>query len=283
MTSAAVTASLSESYRGTLAAGSVVQSVAAIGLFTGPLITAIAYNAGGGLHLSYVPILLFVLITLALCPLLAERAPSDQTRPGDDIPLRAHAVAAAMRFALPLIFISMTGLALYLSLVPAYLASALRVVNPALGAGAVVAAQLASLVATLRIKGHSPQRTGLIAAIVSVVGLTLLVLGTSANAWPLIGVATLMVGAGCGVGAAAALSIAGRVGRGQKARIFARLYVSAYAGYSIPALVVGIIASHASFTTAFVTIILVLAAITAILPLLAESSATQTSLEGSAA
>jgi hypothetical protein len=55
--------------------------------------------------------------------------------------------------------------------------------------------------------------------------------------------------------------------------VFARLCVAAYAGYSVPALAIGIIAAHASFTVAFVTVIAALAAIAAALPLLRERPA----------
>jgi hypothetical protein len=56
--------------------------------------------------------------------------------------------------------------------------------------------------------------------------------------------------------------------------VFARLYVAAYAGYSIPALSIGIIAVHTSFAVAFLSIIAVLAAIAAALPFLRERPAT---------
>jgi MFS family permease len=175
-------------------------------------------------------------------------------------------VTQALRFALPLAFVSWAGLSLYLSLVPSYLAAALHALNPWIGAGAVVAAQLTSLIVTFRLGNVDPERSGIAGAIASVAGIALLVVATSANLWPLIALATLLVGAGGGVASAAAFGIAGRIGRGQRARIFARMYVAAYVGYSLPALAVGVIAAHASFVAGFSAVTIALAVVTATLP-----------------
>jgi hypothetical protein len=269
----AVTAALAETYRGKLPTGNALQSVAAIGLFTGPAISAVAFNLGGGINLSYVPTLVLVLALLGLAPLLAERAGGSGAAAAAEVPYPAAAVAAALRYALPLVFISWAGLSLYLSLVPAYLAATLHAFNPAVGAAAIAGAQLTSLFTTLRLGNVAPERSGVFGAAAAVAGLALLVVGTSTNVWPLVGLATLLVGAGGGVASAAGFGLAGRIGRGQRARIFGRLYVAAYAGYSIPALAIGIIAAHTSLTVAFATVIAVLAVIAAALPWLRERPA----------
>jgi hypothetical protein len=117
------------------------------------------------------------------------------------------------------------------------------------------------------------QRSGIIAPAIGVAGLALLVAGTSLNVWPLVAIATLMVGAGGGVASAAAFGIAARIGRGQRARVFARMFVAAYLGYSVPVLAIGVIAVHASLTIGFTTVIAALALITAALPLVRERQA----------
>jgi MFS family permease len=269
----AVTAALAESYHGKLPTGNALQSVAAIGLFTGPVISAIAFNLGGGVNWSYLPTLALVIALLALAPLLAERTGDAGTAATVEVPYPPATVAAALRYALPLVFVSWAGLALYLSLVPAYLAATLHALNPAVGAAAIVAAQLTSLLTTLRLGNIAPERSGVVGAAGVVGGLALLVIGTSTNVWALVVLATLLVGAGGGVASAAGFGLAGRIGRGQRARIFGRLYVAAYAGYSIPALAIGIIAAHTSFGVAFVAVIAVLAAVAAALPWLRERPA----------
>jgi MFS family permease len=268
----ALTASLAESYRGKLPVGTVLQSVAAFGLFTGPVISAIAFNLGGGVNLSYVPSLILVAGLLALTPFIAERPMSSAHVPIDK-PLPALEVSRALRFAMPVAFVSWAGVSLFLSLVPSYLASALHASNPAIGAAAVFAAQFSSLVVTIRLRTLSPRHGGLYGSIATVSGLALLVVGTSTNSWPLIVAATLLVGGGAGVASAAAFGIAGRVGIGQRTRIFARMYLVMYSGYSLPALAIGLIAVHASFESAFIIVTIALALIAAALPLLRDGEA----------
>jgi MFS family permease len=119
----------------------------------------------------------------------------------------------------------------------------------------------------------SPRHGGLYGSIATVSGLALLVVGTSTNSWPLIVAATLLVGGGAGVASAAAFGIAGRVGIGQRTRIFARMYLVMYSGYSLPALAIGLIALHASFESAFIIVTIALALIAAALPLLRDGEA----------
>lgn len=257
-----------ESYRGRFAATSALQAVSAVGLFAGPVITAVAFDFGGGTNRSYLPMLVLGIAILALAPLLAERPVRNGAVATVETPFSPEIVWLALRFALPLAFVSWASLSLYLSLVPAYLAGALHAHDPLIGAGAVVAAQLASIAASLRLGHIAPERRGIVAPIVMVAGLIVLVAGTNANAWPAIALATILVGAGGGVASSAAFAIAGRVGRGQRTRIFAQVFVASYLGYSLPALATGIIAAHSSLTMGFAAVIVVLATITAALPLL---------------
>jgi MFS family permease len=266
----ALSAAFSESYRGKIPVGNALQSVTAIGLAVGPVITAIAFNLGGGANRSYLPMLVLSIAILALTPFLGAPAARAGAPVASEEPFSADVVWAGLRFAMPLVFVSWASLSLYLSLVPSYLAGALHVANPLIGAGAFVAAQLASLVATTRLGHTTPERIGTIAPAVMLGGLALLVAGTSANLWPAIVLATILVGAGGGAASAASFAIAGRVGRGQRARIFARLFVAAYLGYSLPSLATGIIAVHATLAIGLTCVIVVLGLIVAALPLLRE-------------
>jgi MFS family permease len=265
----AVSAAFAESYRGKLPQGNALQSITAVGLFAGPVVSAIAYNLGWGLNYAFVPGLLSVIALLFVVRFLKERETGTTAAALIEEELYpADVVTSALRFAMPVVFVSWAGLALYLSLVPSYLATTLHVANPLIGAGAVVAAQLSSLVATLVIGKLPPEKSGFWASLVCVAGLALLVAGTVTNSWPLIIVATVFVGAGGGVASAGAFGIATRIGRGQRAKIFAKMFVAAYLGYSIPALALGIIAARTSFATGFISIIVFLAIVTATLPFL---------------
>jgi hypothetical protein len=264
----AISAAFAESYRGRFPSANALQVVAAIGLATGPAISAVAFNLGGGLHLSYVPVLLLAVGILALTPSIAERTVATDEQPHVEKPYPPAVVWRALLFALPLVFISWASVSLYFSLVPAYLASSLHAVNPLIGAAALLAAQISSIAATWRFATVAPERAGIVAPIVMVVGLVLLVVGTSTNIWPCVALATILVGSGGGVASAAAFGVAARIGRGQRARVFSRMFVGSYLGYSTPALAVGIIAAHASLAAGFITVIAVLAAISAVLPML---------------
>jgi MFS family permease len=264
----AVSAALTDAYRAKAPLGSVLQAVMAIGLFTGPVISALAFDLGAGINLAYVPVLVLVAGMLALTPFLAERPAGSVATSAAEEPYPADVVGTALRFALPVAFVSWAGLSLFLSLVPAYLAATLHAMNPAIGAGAVVAGQLASLVVTALFRNIAPQRGGVIGSSISVTGLAVLIAGTSLNIWALVVLATLMVGGGSGIASAAAFGIAGRIGRGQRARVFARMYVAAYMGYSLPVLAIGLIAVHTSFDVAFISVTAVLGLVAAALPLL---------------
>jgi MFS family permease len=213
--------------------------------------------------------LVLVIAMLALVPFLAERPAGSTAASAAEEPYAPAVVWTALRFALPIAFVSWAGLSLFLSLVPSYLAATLHATNPLIGAGAVVAGQLSSLVATLLLRNMAQHHGGIYGTAISVAGVALLIAGTSMNVWALVIIATLLVGGGAGVASSVAFGIAGRIGRGQRARVFARMYVAAYMGYSLPVLAIGLIAAHTSFTVAFVAVTIVLALIAAMVPLLA--------------
>jgi hypothetical protein len=265
-----ISATFTESYRGKIAAGQALAVVTAVALSAGPVITAVAYDLGGGPNLSYLPMLSLGILTLGLTPIFATRSDGRQSASAAEVPMADKAVWLALRFAMPVVFIAWAGTSLYLSLVPAYLAVSLHASDPLIGAGAFLATQLATVFASIRFGNAPPERSGIVASIFMIVGLALLVAGTRSNLWSLIVVATIVVGAGSGVASGASFAIAARVGRGQRARIFARLLVAAYLGYSVPVLVTGFVAAHSTFTAAFVVDIVGLLAIAAALPFLRE-------------
>jgi MFS family permease len=266
------TAAFVESYRGKLPSGGAIQAISAIGLMGGPVLSAIFFNLGGGVNWSYVPTLLLVIGLVAMVQFIPHRALNANATAVDTV-LESAVVRSGLRFAIPVVFVSWAGLGLFFSLVPAYLATSLHADNPAIGALAVVAAQLSSLAAVFGFGKVAPQRSGVIAPVVMIAGLAALVAGTTLNIWPLVIGATVLVGAGGGVAAAAAFAIAGRIAVGQRTRIFARMYVAAYLGYTVPTLAVGIIAVHSSLFVGFSVVTVVIGLITAVFPALRERPA----------
>jgi MFS family permease len=296
----ALTAAFTESYPGSLPPGTAVQVMATIGLGTGPLMSGIAYNLGGGLTWSYAPSIVLMLGCFALVGRIREPAGAGAetighaTIVGEAASLGAAAVAdgddvaeaespggrkrervsagasvlppavvwRALAFAMPVLFTSWASLSIYLSLMPSYLAEALRAENPLIGAGAILAAQVASLSATLMFRRVAPEKSGVVAPVVMIVGLILLVAGTRWNVWSLIGLSTVLVGGGAGVAAAASFGVAERVAAGQRDRVFARMFVASYLGYSLPAIAIGAVAARWSLTAGIGAVIVVLAGIT---------------------
>jgi MFS family permease len=270
LASGAIIAAVTESHRGRLAPGSWTMIASGTGIFTGPLVAAVAYDLGAREHAAYAPLVVLTVACAAALPLLAPRV---VVRAGDAVeePLPQDVVARALAFALSVTFVSWTGVSLYLSMVPAFLAATLHAHDPLVGATVISALQLAGILATLSRRTIVPERDGVIAPLVVVIGLIALVAGTALHGfagWSLIVLSTVLVGAGGGVAFATAIVIATRVCRGQRARIFARLYVAAYLAFSVPSLVIGTIATRWSLATGFAVIIVVLAALVAMLPAL---------------
>lgn len=262
-----ISATFTEAYHGKIAAGQALAVVTAIALSAGPLITAVTYDLGGGPNLSYLPVLICALAAFALLPVFAGAVGSQSAASAED-PLPSPVVWRGLRFAMVMVFVSWAGNSLYLSLVPAYLAATLHASDPLVGALAFLATQIATVCASIYFGNIAPERNGIVGPVVAICGLVLLVVGTHANLWVVIATATILVGAGSGVGSGAAYAITARVGRGQRARIFARLLVAAYLGYSVPSLVIGIVATRTSFTLGFSTAIAGLAVLAAVLPIL---------------
>jgi Na+/melibiose symporter-like transporter len=264
-----ISATFTEAYDGKIAAGQALAVVTAAALSFGPVVTAIAFDSGAGTNWAYIPMFAIGIASLTLLGFFDARSHGANTNNvAAEETLSPEVVSRALRFAMPMVFVAWGGSSLYLSLVPAYLAAAVHATNPLVGAGAFVGTQIASVAASIRFGRVKSEHNGVVAPIGVIMGLLLLVVGTQANLWWLIVLGTISVGAGSGVASGAAFSIAGRVGRGQRPRIFSRLLVAAYLGYSLPTLLVGLIASRQSFTIGFAAATSALALIAISLPFL---------------
>jgi hypothetical protein len=273
--SGAIIAAVTETHRGRLAPGSMTSIGSASGVFTGPLVAAIAYDLGAGVHAAYAPLIVLIIACVAALPLLAPRVVAssgegvEERYPGD-------VVSRALAFSLAVTFVGWAGYSLYLSMVPAFLAATLHAHDPLVGALVISALQVAGIVAALSLRTIVPEREGIVAPVVVVLGLIALVAGTAvqgALGWAMIALSTVLVGAAGGIAFATGVVIATRVCRGQRASVFARLYVAAYLAFSLPALAVGTIASHWSLAAGFAAVIVVLVAIVAALPALRSRAA----------
>ena len=178
LASGAIVAAVTESHRGKLAPGSWTMIASGTGIFTGPLVAAVAYDLGAGEHAAYAPLVALTIACAAALPLLAPRVVAAAGDRSEE-PLPPAVVSRALAFALAVTFVSWTGVSLYLSMVPAFLAATLRAHDPLAGATVISALQLAGIVATLSLRTIVPEREGIVAPVAVVLGLVALVAGTT--------------------------------------------------------------------------------------------------------
>jgi MFS family permease len=149
-------------------------------------------------------------------------------------------------------FIGWSTLAIFVALVPSFLARSLDAHNLLVGAAVISGLQVGSVVATLT--GHRlPSRIAIVAALVALgAGLWLLIVGVAAHAYLLIAVAVLVAGAGGGLAYTVGLNIIGAISPpDHRAETLSAFLVACYLGFSVPALGVGIAANWFGLSASF--------------------------------
>lgn len=149
-------------------------------------------------------------------------------------------------------FIGWSTLAIFVALVPAFLARSLDAQNLLVGALVISGLQVGSVAATLT--GHRlPNRVAIVTALIALGGgLWLLIVGVAAHAYFPIAVAVLLAGAGGGLSYTAGLNIIGAISPpDHRAETLSAFLVACYLGFSIPALGVGIAANWFGLYAAF--------------------------------
>jgi MFS family permease len=159
-------------------------------------------------------------------------------------------------------FIGWATFAIFIGLVPSFLARSLNLHNLLIGAFVIAGIQLGSVSAS--IAGQNwPTRTSIIAAMLALgAGLWLLLVAIALHLDALIAVSTLVAGAGGGLSYLAGLNIIGRIAPpDHRAETLSAFLVACYAGFSIPALAVGIAANRFGLFASFVGAAVLLGAI----------------------
>lgn len=159
-------------------------------------------------------------------------------------------------------FIGWSTFAIFIALVPTFLARALDLHNLLVGAAVVTLIQVGSVTASLAGQ-HLSARTAIITSMVALgAGVWLLLLGIALRSEPLIALASLIAGAGGGLGYLTGLGIIGVISPPEhRAETLSAFLVACYVGFSIPALAVGIAATRYGLNAAFIAAALVLGAI----------------------
>jgi MFS family permease len=156
-------------------------------------------------------------------------------------------------------FIGWSTFAIFIALVPSFLAQALDLRSLLVGAFVITIVQIGSVSASLAAQ-KLPPRTAIIGAMLALgAGVWLLLIAISLRAELLIALAALIAGAGGGVSYLSGLSIIGTIAPPEhRAETLSAYLVACYLGFSIPALGIGIASTYFGLNDAFIVAAIIL-------------------------
>jgi MFS family permease len=159
-------------------------------------------------------------------------------------------------------FIGWSTFAIFVSLVPSFLARALDLHNLLIGAAVVTLIQLGMISGSLAGQRLS-NRSAIITAMLALgSGLWLLLIAVGLHAEVLVGIASFIAGTGGGLSYLAGLNIVNAIAPPEhRAETLSAFLVACYLGYSIPALGVGIAATRYGLNAAFIGAAIILGVI----------------------
>ena len=159
---------------------------------------------------------------------------------------RPFSIAAAQAF------IGWGTASLFLSLVPTFLAGALDLRNLAVGAVVISVMQAGSVTASLT-GNMLRDRVAIITAMLLLgAGVWSLLLSVPTHAYWLIALAALLVGAGLGLSYLAGLKIINQIAPAEhRGEVTSAFLVACYAGFSLPALAIGLAANRIGLSESF--------------------------------
>jgi predicted MFS family arabinose efflux permease len=245
-------------------AGNVTVVAASAGSAFGVLLgAALAQYAPFPLSLAY-----FVHLALLACAAVAVAAvpagphPRAAHAPLGTLPVIARGIRRPFVIASVQAFIGWATFAIFIALVPAFLARSLDVHNLMVGALLVGGIQTGSAGASI-LGQRLPNRTAILAAMLTLSGgMWMLLAAVALHAYALIGLSSLVAGSGGGLSYLAGLNIVGTLAPAEhRAGTLSAFLIACYLGFSIPALGVGIAADRVGLFSALVGAAIVLGAI----------------------
>jgi predicted MFS family arabinose efflux permease len=150
-------------------------------------------------------------------------------------------------------FIGWSTFAIFVSLVPSFLARSLDLHNLLVGAFVISAIQIGSVIVSLAGQ-HWPNRIAIVTSMLALgAGVWMLLIAVWLHAYALIAVAAFVVGGGGGLSYLAGLNIVGAIAPPEhRAETLSAFLVACYLGFSIPALGVGIASNWFGLFASFV-------------------------------
>jgi MFS family permease len=235
-----------------------VAAGSALGALLGGLLGEYAPYPSALPYFVHVALLAVVAVAVAMVPPCPHPRPAAHSL----IPRIAPQIRRPFFIASAQAFIGWGSFAIFVGLVPAFLASALNLHNLLVGAFAITGIQIGSVTGSLAAQ-HLPNRRAIVTAMLTLgAGMWLLLFGVGLHAYVLVGVATLVTGAGGGLSYLVGLNIVNGISPPEhRAEMLSAFLVACYLGFSVPALLLGIAANQFGLFAAFIGAAVVLGAI----------------------
>lgn len=200
-------------------------------------------------YLVHVALLAMLAAALATIP---SRAPAGAARPRG-LPAIPRAIRRPFYLVSLESFVGWGAIAIFVSLLPSFLARSLGVQNLLVGAAVVTGVQLGMIAASFAGRRFA-NRTAIVVAMLALgCGMWLLLAAVPLRAYALIALATFVVGFGGGLSYLAALNVVNALAEpDRRAELNSALLVACYFGFSIPALGVGFAANRFGLYAAIV-------------------------------
>jgi MFS family permease len=240
-------------------AGTIIVLAVAGGSAFGALLGgALAQYAPHPLSLAYlvhVALVVWAAVAIAAVPKCPHPRPSAHSL----LPTIPAAIRRPFFVASAQAFIGWGSFAIFLGLVPAFLAKTLDLHNLLVGAFVITGIQIGSVTASLLAR-RLTDRSAIIAGMVTLgAGMWILLLGVGLHAYVFVIIATLVTGAGGGLSYLTGLNIVGAISPPEhRAEMLSAFLVACYLGFGIPALALGFAANYVGLFSAFMGTAIVL-------------------------
>lgn len=245
-------------------AGEIIVIAAAAGSALGALLGGImgqyAPHPESLAYAAYIMLLVPLAIAVASVPTCPHLHPTATAA----LPTIPPAIRRPFAVASGQAFIGWSTFAIFIGLVPSFLANTLGLHNLLIGAFVIGGLQVGSVAASLSGQRLS-NRIAIVGSLIALgAGLWLLLLAVSLHAYALIALAVLVAGAGGGLSYMAGLNIVVAISPAdRRAEILSAFQVACYLGFSVPALAVGVASRSYGLFPAFFGADVVLCAIAA--------------------
>jgi MFS family permease len=229
-------------------------------------------------YLVHVALLVFVAIAIATVP----SCPHVHDLQHTTVVAVPKAIRRPFAIAATQSFIGWGTSAIFLSLVPTFLAGTLDLRNLMVGAVVITLMQIGSASASFAGNALRNRTAIIIAMLLLGAGMWSLLLSVPTQAYALIGVAALLVGGGLGLSYLAGLRVVAQIAPpDHRAEVNSAFLVACYAGFSLPALAVGLAANRIGLPESFLASAIVLGAIAVTIMLIATERNLQAAPAGS--